>query len=72
MSAPRYALAVDTGSSPILDSIDITNVWGLSNCDLMGVLVFSCARVSAVVGMKLEDYFVNPVTTAIHVSIRWP
>jgi integrase/recombinase XerD len=30
---------------------------GLRNRALMGVLVFSCARVSAVVGMRLADYF---------------
>jgi site-specific recombinase XerD len=64
VQAPRYSAS--EGKTPILsapetrlllDSIDITNVWGLRNRALMGVLVFSCARVSAVVGMKLKDYF---------------
>jgi integrase/recombinase XerD len=64
VQAPRYSAS--EGKTPILsapetrqllDSIDISNVWGLRNRALMGVLVFSCARVSAVVGMKLEDYF---------------
>lgn len=41
----------------LLDSIDTTEVWGLRNKALIGVLVFSCARVGAIVGMKLEDYF---------------
>jgi len=64
VQAPRYSAT--EGKTPILsapearqllDSIDITNVWGLRNRALMGVLVFSCARVSAVVGMRLADYF---------------
>jgi len=64
VQAPRYSAT--EGKTPILsapetrqllDAIDITNVWGLRNRALIGVLVFSCARVSAVVGMKLEDYF---------------
>jgi integrase/recombinase XerD len=64
VQAPRYSAS--EGKTPILsaqetrillDSIDVTNVWGLRNRALIAVLVFSCARVSAVVGMKLEDYF---------------
>lgn len=64
VQAPRYSAT--EGKTPILsapetrqllDSIDITTVWGLRNRALMGVLVFSCARVSAVVGMNLGDYF---------------
>lgn len=64
VQAPRYSAS--EGKTPILsaqetrqllDSIDVSQVWGLRNRALMGVLVFSCARVSAVVGMKLEDYF---------------
>jgi integrase/recombinase XerD len=64
VQAPRYSAS--EGKTPILsaqetrrllDSIDTTHVWGLRNRALIGVLVFSCARVSAVVGMKLEDYF---------------
>ena len=64
VQAPRYSAS--EGKTPILsahetrqllDAIDVTQVWGLRNRALIGVLVFSCARVSAVVGMKLEDYF---------------
>ncbi len=64
VQAPRYSAS--EGKTPILsaqetrlllDSIDLTHVWGLRNRALIAVLVFSCARVSAVVGMKLEDYF---------------
>ena len=64
VQAPRYSAS--EGKTPILnpqetrlllDSIDISQVWGLRNRALIGVLVFSCARVSAVVGMTLADYF---------------
>lgn len=64
VQAPRYSQS--SGKTPILsagetrqllDSIGVTHVWGLRNRALIGVLVFSCGRVSAVVGMKLEDYF---------------
>jgi site-specific recombinase XerD len=64
VQAPRYSAR--EGKTPILsaaearqllDSIDVSHVWGLRNRALIGVLVFSCARVSAVVGMNLEDYF---------------
>ena len=64
VQAPRYSAS--EGKTPILsahetrtllDAIDVTQIWGLRNRALIGVLVFSCARVSAVVGMKLEDYF---------------
>jgi integrase/recombinase XerD len=64
VQAPRYSAS--EGKTPILsaqetrqllDSIDTSQVWGLRNRALVGVLVFSCARVSAVVGMKLDDYF---------------
>ena len=64
VQAPRYSAT--EGKTPILsaaetrlllDSIDTSQVWGLRNRALIGVLVFSCARVSAVVGMTLADYF---------------
>lgn len=64
VQAPRYSAS--EGKTPILsaqetrqllETIDVTQVSGLRNRALIGVLVFSCARVSAVVGMKLEDYY---------------
>ena len=64
VQAPRYSAS--EGKTPILsaaetrlllESIDTSQVWGLRNRALIGVLVFSCARVSAVVGMTLADYF---------------
>lgn len=41
----------------LLDSIDITKVAGLRDRAIIGVMVYSFARVSAVVGMNAEDYF---------------
>ncbi|KKL76666.1 hypothetical protein LCGC14_2042610 [marine sediment metagenome] len=57
---------VKTGKTPVLsteqtrallDSIDIGKIAGLRDRALIGVMVFSFARVSAVVGMNVEDYF---------------
>lgn len=43
----------------LLDSIDTANVVGLRDRALIAVMVFSFARVSAVLGMKVEDYYQN-------------
>lgn len=43
----------------LLDSIDTTAIAGLRDRALIGVMVYSFARVSAVVGMKVEDYYQN-------------
>jgi len=43
----------------LLDSIDISNVVGLRDRALIAVMVFSFARVGAVVGMKVEDFYQN-------------
>lgn len=43
----------------LLDSIDISTVVGLRDRALIGLMVYSFARVSAVVGMKVEDYYQN-------------
>jgi site-specific recombinase XerD len=43
----------------LLDSIDPTSIAGLRDRALIGVMVFSFARVSAVIGMNVEDYFQN-------------
>jgi site-specific recombinase XerD len=40
----------------LLDSIETSNIVGLRDRALIGVMVFSFARVSAVVGMRVEDY----------------
>jgi site-specific recombinase XerD len=41
----------------LLDSIDTSDVIGLRDRALIGVMVYSFARVSATVGMRVEDYF---------------
>jgi site-specific recombinase XerC len=41
----------------LLDSIDTRTIAGKRDLALIGVMVFSFARVSAVVGMNVEDYF---------------
>ncbi len=43
----------------LLDSIDTSNVVGLRDRALIAVMVFSFARIGAVVGMKVEDYYQN-------------
>jgi integrase/recombinase XerD len=41
----------------LLDSIDCTQIAGLRDRALIAVMVFSFARVGAVVGMNVEDYY---------------
>jgi len=41
----------------LLDSIDTTTIVGLRDRALIGVMVYSFARVGAVVAMRVEDYF---------------
>ena len=57
---------VRTGKTPVLqpaearqllDAIDTTTLPGLRDRALLGVMVYSFARVSAVVGMRVEDYY---------------
>ena len=57
---------VRTGKTPVLqpaearqllDSIDTSTLPGLRDRALLGVMVYSFARVSAVVGMRVEDYY---------------
>jgi site-specific recombinase XerD len=61
---PRHV--VKKGKTPVLsakearellDSIDVSEIVGLRDRALIGVMVYSFARVSAVVGMNVEDYF---------------
>jgi integrase/recombinase XerD len=61
---PKYV--VKKGKTPVLtagqarqllDSIDTTSIVGLRDRALIGVMVYSFARVSAVIGMKVEDYY---------------
>jgi site-specific recombinase XerD len=41
----------------LLDSIDVSNVVGLRDRALIGLMTYSFARVSAAVGMRVEDYY---------------
>lgn len=41
----------------LLDSIDVSNIAGIRDRAIIGVMVYSFARVSAVVGMNAADYF---------------
>jgi site-specific recombinase XerD len=41
----------------ILDSLDTTKIGGLRDRALIGVMVYSFARVSAAIGMNVEDYY---------------
>ena len=61
---PRHV--VKRGKTPVLtadqarqllDSIDTSTIIGLRDRALIGVMLFSLARVSAAVGMRVEDYF---------------
>jgi site-specific recombinase XerD len=61
---PKYV--VRRGKTPVLraeqarqllDSIDVRNIGGLRDRALIGVMVYSFARVSAVIGMRVEDYY---------------
>ncbi len=63
---PRYV--VKRGKTPVLssadarrllDSIDVSHVVGLRDRALIGTMVFTFARVGAVVGMKVGDYYQN-------------
>jgi site-specific recombinase XerD len=61
---PRYV--VTKGKTPVLaadearavlEAIDTGTVTGLRDRALIGVMVYSFARVNAVIGMKVKDYF---------------
>jgi site-specific recombinase XerD len=63
---PKYV--VKRGKTPVLasdetrqllDSIDVTTLKGLRDRALIGVMVYTFARVSAVLGMKVKDYYVQ-------------
>jgi site-specific recombinase XerD len=41
----------------LLDSIDVSTLVGLRDRALIGLMVYSFARVSAAVGMRVEDYY---------------
>ncbi len=63
---PKYV--INRGKTPVLtpeqarhllDSIDTTSIGGLRDRALIATMVYSFARVSAVVGMNVEDYYAD-------------
>ncbi len=46
-----------TEARQLLDAIDTSTIIGLRDRALIGVMVFSFARISAVLGMNVEDFF---------------
>jgi site-specific recombinase XerD len=46
----------------LIDSIDVSTLVGLRDRALIGVMIYSFARVSAVVGMNVADYYANGKT----------
>lgn len=63
---PRFSMK--RGKTPVLsadqarqllDSIDVSTIVGLRDRALIGTMVFSFARVSAVLGMRVEDYYAD-------------
>jgi site-specific recombinase XerD len=63
---PKYV--VKKGKTPVLgsdearallDAIDTRSLIGLRDCALIAVMVYSFARINAVLGMKVCDYFVQ-------------
>ena len=66
VKSPRYS--IKKGKTPVLsaedarrllDSIDTSHVIGLRDRALIAVMIYSFARVSAVIGMKVKDYYPN-------------
>jgi len=63
---PKYV--VEKGKTPVLraeearkllDSIDLTTITGLRDRALIALMIYSFARVSAALGMRVEDYFIQ-------------
>jgi integrase/recombinase XerD len=62
------AYVIKKGKTPVLDTeqtrallnaIDTSTITGLRDRALIGVMVYSFARVSAVIGLRIEDYYPN-------------
>jgi len=53
----RTPVLVAVEARELLNAIDVSTIGGLRDRALIGVMVFSFARVRAVVGMNVEDYF---------------
>ena len=69
---PKHS--VKKGKTPVLsgedaraliDSIDTSTIVGLRDRAIIGVMVYTFARVSAVIGMKVEDFYPNGKRTYV-------
>lgn len=67
-SAPTIKQHLKKGKTPVLntdearallDKIDLASLPGLRDRALIGVMVYSFARISAVLEMKVKDYYVQ-------------
>jgi integrase/recombinase XerD len=57
VSKGATAVISSVGARELLDSMDMSSVVGLRDRAIIAVMAFSFARVSAVVGLKVEDYY---------------
>lgn len=57
MPAARGRRASPDQARQLLDSIDVTTITGLRDRAIIGSMVFSFSRVSALIGMNVEDYY---------------
>jgi integrase/recombinase XerC len=48
-------LAPEEARAPLIDSIEVTTIVGLCDRALIGLMVFSFARIGAALGMKVQD-----------------
>lgn len=55
----KTPVLTSTQARTLLDSIDTSHVVGLRDRALIATMVYSFARVGAVVGMKVDDYYQN-------------
>ena len=53
----------------LLDAIDTDVLVGLRDRALIGLMVYSVARVSAAVGMTVADYFTQPAPVGMRQSL---
>jgi site-specific recombinase XerD len=53
----RTPVLIAEQARQLLDSIDTTTIAGLRDRALIGLMLYTFGRVSAVVGMEIEDYF---------------
>jgi integrase/recombinase XerD len=47
------------GMSILLESIDVSTLVGLRDRALIGLMGYTFSRVGAVIGMKVEDYYIQ-------------